>query len=90
MSEVKILAYLCGGLFTILIPIVTFIFNGLFSRMKSAETKIIEIDKEVGVFKADQNNSNKRFDELNVSFKAFSDKIDDKIDMILTKLNTSR
>ncbi len=69
------------------VSVIVWFLKGTMADLKAIKQEVIEHDKEIGIIKSEQSNSNKRFDELNVNFKALADKIDHKIEMILTKLN---
>ena len=65
------------------IGIIGWFLKGIMSDFKAIKSEVTEHDREIGIIKADQNNSSKRFDELKSDFKAVAD----KIDMVILKLN---
>lgn len=58
------------------ISIVIWFVKGIMSDLKAMKGEVIEHDKEIGIIKSEQSNSNKRFDKLDENFKALADKID--------------
>ena len=61
------------------ISIVIWFVKGIMSDLKAMKGDVIEHDKEIGIIKAEQSNSNKRFDKLDKNFETISDKIDQLI-----------
>jgi len=65
------------------IGIIGWFIKGIMSDFNALKIEVTEHDREIGVIKANNDNSNKRFDELKSDFKAVAD----KIDSIIIKLN---
>ena len=72
-------------LLMVAIGVIGWFLNGVMNDFAALKVEVIEHDREIGVIKANSDNSNKRFDELKSDFKAVSD----KIDSIILKLNHS-
>lgn len=65
------------------IGIIGWFLKGVMSDFNTLKTEVNEHDREIEVIKANHDNSNKRFDELKLDFKAVAD----KIDQVIIKLN---
>ena len=65
------------------IGIIGWFLKGVMADFNSLKIEVTEHDREIGVMKANHDNSNKRFDELKSDFKAVAD----KIDTVIMKLN---
>ena len=65
------------------IGIIGWFLKGVMSDFTALKIEVTEHDREIGVMKANHDNSNKRFDELKSDFKAVAD----KIDTVIMKLN---
>jgi hypothetical protein len=65
------------------IGIIVWFLKGVMSDFNALKIEVTEHDREIGVIKANHDNSNKRFDELKSDFKAVAD----KIDTVIMKLN---
>lgn len=63
--------------------LVIWFLKGVMSDFKALRHEVAEHDREIEVMKANHDNSNKRFDELKLDFKAVAD----KIDQVIIKLN---
>ena len=61
------------------ISIVIWFIKGMMTDLKAMKLEVIEHDKEIGIIKAEQNNSNKRFDKIDKNFESLADKIDQLI-----------
>ena len=58
------------------IGIIGWFLKGVMSDFKNIKAEVSEHDKEIGIIKSEQGNSNKRFDRIDENFKSLSDKID--------------
>ena len=65
------------------IGVIGWFIKGIMNDFAALKIEVTEHDREIGVIKANSDNSNKRFDELKSDFKAVAD----KIDSIILKLN---